>query len=206
MPRGTGGQARPRTACRSGAAGRGLSPDGRMIATAGEDKTILLRNAATQCASEVARGPHRRHRGPGLQPRRPDACLGELRPDGPDLGRRHGPGRHAGGAQELGLRRRLLARRQDLASASYDKTVKLWDVASGRETATLAGHRAGVRAGVRGPRRRDARDRRLGPDRPALGRGGAAKRPSSKGTRGRSGAWPSRPTASCSPRRPRTTR
>ena len=42
--------------------------------------------------------------------------------------------------------RRLLARRPRLATASADKTVRIWDVATGRTVQTLTGHTAGVDA------------------------------------------------------------
>ena len=36
-----------------------------------------------------------------------------------------------------------------VVSASYDKTLKVWDVATGKCVATLEGHSYGVRCGVR---------------------------------------------------------
>ena len=40
--------------------------------------------------------------------------------------------------------RGLLAGRQDLASASADQTLRLWEVASGKELLTLSGHEDSV--------------------------------------------------------------
>ena len=84
-----------------------------------------------------------------------------------------------------------------LATGSGDRTVKLWDAATGQETLTLKGHSDTVNVSGLLARREAAGDRELGSHSQAVGR---RHRPGdcshSRGIRMRSGRWPSRPTGS----------
>ena len=85
-----------------------------------------------------------------------------------------------------------------IVSGSYDKTVRVWDADSGRELACLRGHDERVTsvAFARRPphRQRVVRTRRCG----SGTRTAAASSPASAGTRTRSRAWRSPPTAAAS--------
>ena len=59
---------------------------------------------------------------------------------------------------------------QTLATASYDKLVKLWDIAEAEEIATFDGHGASVRSVAFSPDGQDAGLRRRRPHGEALGR------------------------------------
>ena len=54
------------------------SPDGRVLATAGEDKTIALRDAATGAVLKTLIGHTDMITGLAFSPDCQDACLGEL--------------------------------------------------------------------------------------------------------------------------------
>ena len=72
---------------------------------------------------------------------RAHAGLGQRRQDDQALGRgERTRAAHLQRTFRMGQFRRVLAGRQALASGSWDKTIKLWDVASGRELRTLSGH------------------------------------------------------------------
>ena len=93
-----------------------------------------------------------------------------------------------------------------LASASLDQTVKLWDVATGRELRTLHGHAGPVVSVAFSPDGTRLASASRRPDGEAVGRGHrAGTRHASRAQRRRSGAWPSVPTARGWPR-PVTTR
>ena len=73
-----------------------------------------------------------------------------------------------------------------LASASCDRTVKVWDAATGQETLTLKGHTDSCHERGVQPRRPAARLRQSGWDgegvgRPAAGRRTCETRPTSRG-------------------------
>ena len=146
------------------------------------------------------RGAPRCRRLPGVLARRQDAGHRQLRPDRQALGRRLAApeGRRSRGTPTGSSPWPSRPTAASLASAGHDKTVRVWDVATGRETATLAGHSASVRAvGLRaaserepaGLRRSGSSGLALGPEHPLAFASG------STGTRARSAPWPSRPMA-----------
>ena len=186
------------------------SPDGRTLATAGEDAAIVLRDAATG-------------RGPARLEGHADAvtCLA-FSPDGKTLasagydrtvrlwdvatGRPPGHARRATTSWVFAVA--FSPDGRTLASAGSDKTVRLWDVA----TARPSGHARRPRPRRSGPWPSAPTARPLasaGADRvgDALGPAPPAD-PStaSGGTGGRSGPWPSAPTAGRSRRPARTAR
>ena len=90
-----------------------------------------------------------------------------------------------------------------LASASDDKTVKLWDVATGKERATLQGHTGSPFRGVQ-PGRQDAGLGELGRDGQAVGRGDRQGAGTLQGTATGSTPWRSAQMARPWPRRAMT--
>ena len=86
-------------------------------------------------------GTHERGVVRGVQSGRQDAGLGERGQDDQAVGRgdRQGTG-HPQGAHGCGVLRGFQSGRQDAGLGELDKTIKLWDVATGKEQATLKGH------------------------------------------------------------------
>ena len=128
--------------CRSVA----FSPDGKTLASGSNDKTIKLWDVATGKEQATLKGHTERGDFRGVQPGRQDAGLGERGQDDQAVGRGDGQGTgHPQGTHET--RCVSVAFSPDgktLASGSEDQTIKLWDVATGKEKATLQGHTANV--------------------------------------------------------------
>ena len=113
-----------------------------MLASASGDWTIKLWDVATGKEQATLKG----HTCPvsvrGVQSGRQDAGLGKLGQDDQAVGRGDGQGTRppSRGHTKLVYSVVFSPDGKTLASGSWDKTIKLWDVATGKERATLKGH------------------------------------------------------------------
>ena len=174
------------------------------------------RSAGTTRTDDEAgptRGPCRRGLVGGVLSRQLDPGLGQRRyrraADDQALGRGDGARWSAAGTPVSARSSRWRSTR---AGASWPRgtwaspgEVRLWDPATGRHLATLAGHTDSVRTLAFSPRRDHPGDRRLGSDGPALGRGDVDMPPrDDRPHRHRAAVWPSAPTGPTWPPPPTT--
>ena len=121
--------------------GVAFSPDGRLLATASGDKTARLWDPATGEHRRTLTGHTGRVTGVAFSPDGAAARHRQRRQDGAAVGpghRRAPP--HPDRPHRLGHRGGVQPGRPLLATASADKTARLWDPATGEHRRTLTGH------------------------------------------------------------------
>ena len=121
-----------------------FSPDGRALASGGDDYTIKLWNAGSGSSLRTLTG-HTSLVFPSLSAlmAAPWPWEAPMRRSSCGRGQR-GSAAHPHRPRGLCLLRRSQPDGRTLASGSEDKTIRLWDVASGKKLPTLTGHTGGV--------------------------------------------------------------
>ena len=163
-----------------------FSPDGKTLASGSEDKTIKLWDVATGKEQATLKG-HTRGVVRGVQPGRQDAGLGERGQDDQAVGRGDGQGTgHPQGTHGQGVRPWRSARTaRRWPRGAMDKTIKLWDVATGKEQATLKGHTDAVCSVAFSPDGKTLASGEQRQDDQAVGRGDGQGTGHPQGTHGR---------------------
>ena len=118
-----------------------FSPDGTRVLSGSVDDTLKLWDAATGELLRTFEGHARRGQLGRVLARWGPRAVGQRGQHAEAVGRGHGrAAAHLRGALERGQLGRVLARRGPRAVGELDKTVKLWDAATGQLLRTFEGH------------------------------------------------------------------
>ena len=118
-----------------------FSPDGRSALSGSDDKTIKLWDVATGNEIRSFAGHSGHVTFDRVLARRPNRAVRQRRQDAQALGRRDGKGDpHLRRACRCGNSVAFSPDGRSALSGSSDRTLKLWDVATGKEIRTFTGH------------------------------------------------------------------